>query len=330
MLNFPTNVKESGVKCRKKEGGEVVKLVQYAGIAIIILCLLVLGGVYVQQTFFPFEKGAKIASVEKQPEPEVKQKDSEINKEEEGKKLVAFERVLYDAERYNGKLDMYEEALKKEMEKGNLGYQPDISVIRKAKDGFLEISRNIKSLNIPEGLSEKSHEAALACKNTLVLAYEKRAEAAELMASFVETSDSKYAQDSLDALQGAVFLKESGLTVLVERQRELGVDVSKGAYVTKPSTSESSASTNSKSDKKAVVPQSEEESPDAKMKKKSRKFFTMKDIEGTVYNVYIFSDNEKKKVTDKDHVWAGASEGDIWYTGDYHIALQKKGKPVFK
>lgn len=60
------------------------------------------------------------------------------------------------------------------------------------------------------------------------------------------------------------------------------------------------------------------------MKKKSRQFFTMKDANGKPYTVYIFSNNEKKKVTGRDHTWAGASEGDIWYTGDYQMALQDK------
>jgi hypothetical protein len=64
------------------------------------------------------------------------------------------------------------------------------------------------------------------------------------------------------------------------------------------------------------------------MKKKSRQFFDMKDENGVTYNVYIFSNNEKKKVTGRSDIWAGASEGDIWYTGDYHIALRKKGSNV--
>lgn len=54
-----------------------MKIVQYVGITIICLCLLILGGVYVQQTFFPFERGAKTVGVDKQPEPEVK-KDEQV------------------------------------------------------------------------------------------------------------------------------------------------------------------------------------------------------------------------------------------------------------
>lgn len=63
----------------------------------------------------------------------------------------------------------------------------------------------------------------------------------------------------------------------------------------------------------------------ANIKQKSRQFFSMKDVNGTTYTAYIFANNEKKKVAGPDDIWAAVSQGDVLYTGDYQVALQKKG-----
>ncbi|WCN39634.1 hypothetical protein [Aneurinibacillus uraniidurans] len=72
----------------------ILKLVQYAGIAIITLCLLVLGGVYVQQKFFPFDKSVKTASVEKEQSSSNGQQEPNTKESNKHLKLSDYERIL--------------------------------------------------------------------------------------------------------------------------------------------------------------------------------------------------------------------------------------------
>ncbi|MEZ2661623.1 hypothetical protein [Aneurinibacillus aneurinilyticus] len=74
---------ESWCKMQEKWRMGVVKIVQYMGITIICLCLLILGGVYVQQTYFPFDKSVKTVGGEKKQssdDGQQKQKTEESNK----------------------------------------------------------------------------------------------------------------------------------------------------------------------------------------------------------------------------------------------------------
>ncbi|MFE8701781.1 hypothetical protein ACFYKX_14370 [Cytobacillus sp. FJAT-54145] len=64
---------------------------------------------------------------------------------------------------------------------------------------------------------------------------------------------------------------------------------------------------------------------------KSRATFSLKDSQGTSYNAYIVSANEQKAFgsfslsATWNMVWAGISEGDALYRGNYKIYLQKAG-----
>lgn len=61
--------------------------------------------------------------------------------------------------------------------------------------------------------------------------------------------------------------------------------------------------------------------------KRSRVTSEMKDASGSIYNIYMYSTNEKKDIVTEDEVWAGAWVGDIQYKGTYNFALKKKGTP---
>lgn len=64
----------------------------------------------------------------------------------------------------------------------------------------------------------------------------------------------------------------------------------------------------------------------AKLKSISRLYFPMRDERNQLYTLYIFADNEKRSVTSADEIWAGASEGDVIYSGKYRAALLKSGE----
>ena len=65
--------------------------------------------------------------------------------------------------------------------------------------------------------------------------------------------------------------------------------------------------------------------------KNSRVTYSLKDINGNKYTVYIIGTNEKRGKATFDgnlgwnFVWAGANEGDSLYKGDYKIYLLKNG-----
>lgn len=67
---------------------------------------------------------------------------------------------------------------------------------------------------------------------------------------------------------------------------------------------------------------------------KSRATFTLKDSNGTAYKVYAVGLDEQKAYgsfsssANWNSVWAGISEGDVLYKGNYRLYLQKLNSPV--
>ncbi|EWG10034.1 hypothetical protein [Cytobacillus firmus] len=67
---------------------------------------------------------------------------------------------------------------------------------------------------------------------------------------------------------------------------------------------------------------------------KSRATFTLKDSKGISYKVYAVGSNEQKAYgsfsssATWNSVWAGISEGDVLYKGNYKLYLQKQNSPV--
>ncbi|MCD7032860.1 hypothetical protein LRR81_01370 [Metabacillus sp. GX 13764] len=59
--------------------------------------------------------------------------------------------------------------------------------------------------------------------------------------------------------------------------------------------------------------------------KKSRVIYTLKDVNGEKYKIYIIGTNEKNKIATWDDVWAAVSYKDVLYTGNYKIYTQKVG-----
>ncbi|MDO3408690.1 hypothetical protein QWJ34_02810 [Saccharibacillus sp. CPCC 101409] len=64
----------------------------------------------------------------------------------------------------------------------------------------------------------------------------------------------------------------------------------------------------------------------AKAKSISRLSFPIRDDKKHLYRIYIFASDEKKSVTTQDDAWAGASPGDVIYSGSYRAALVKNGR----
>lgn len=69
-----------------------------------------------------------------------------------------------------------------------------------------------------------------------------------------------------------------------------------------------------------------------KIKKMSLYTFELKDENGDFYNVYVYEVNSKKKIATFKNgaVWAGASEGEVLYTGNMKIAYSKAGSKDVK
>ncbi len=57
------------------------------------------------------------------------------------------------------------------------------------------------------------------------------------------------------------------------------------------------------------------------IKMNSKAVFEMKDSNGLKYMAYFFSGNARKEIANS---WAGANEGDVLYTGDFGLAIQKE------
>ncbi|WP_172197793.1 hypothetical protein [Saccharibacillus qingshengii] len=68
----------------------------------------------------------------------------------------------------------------------------------------------------------------------------------------------------------------------------------------------------------------------AKLKSISRLYFSLRDDKQQLYTLYIFAGDEQRRVTAEDEVWAGASLGDVIYTGSYRAALVKNGQKTGK
>ncbi|OWA34747.1 hypothetical protein B9G55_16200 [Saccharibacillus sp. O16] len=66
----------------------------------------------------------------------------------------------------------------------------------------------------------------------------------------------------------------------------------------------------------------------AKLKSMSRLYFPVRDNHNQLYTLYIFANNEQRRVTKADEIWAGESEGDVIYSGKYRAALLKHGAKV--
>lgn len=64
----------------------------------------------------------------------------------------------------------------------------------------------------------------------------------------------------------------------------------------------------------------------AKLKSISRLYFPMRDDKKQLYTLYLFATDEKKTVTTQDEAWAGATVGDVFYSGTYQAALLKSGQ----
>lgn len=69
---------------------------------------------------------------------------------------------------------------------------------------------------------------------------------------------------------------------------------------------------------------------DEQIKSSSIYSFDMKDNSGEQYQVYLFSSNLKKVITNSNMIWAGASKGDVLYTGNYLVAYKKLSEDKLK
>jgi len=59
----------------------------------------------------------------------------------------------------------------------------------------------------------------------------------------------------------------------------------------------------------------------------SRYTVEMSSVEGQIYSMHVFANNEKHET--QTNTWAGAKAGDEIYQGSYQIALQSKNSPLY-
>jgi len=64
----------------------------------------------------------------------------------------------------------------------------------------------------------------------------------------------------------------------------------------------------------------------AKLKSISRLYFPMRDDKKQLYTLYLFAADEQKSVATQEDAWAGATVGDVFYSGTYQAALVKNGQ----